>query len=164
MKLIYLILKNFIIFILKQQKKRIVKGANKQKLLLKTIQSFKDRADRDRVEVINQFYSSDNNSFVTLNNVKNSYIADLNELKSLKKDSSKSLKDYDEYKSLPDISEVKTASVDALKNKTPRNYLLEHKNTTKKEVITMEKPSISAYQIGIADHNITKLMKKYSIS
>lgn len=140
-----------------------VKGANKQKLLLKTIQSFRDKADRDRVEVINQFYSQDNNSFVMLNNVKNSYIADINDLKAFNKDSSKSQKTYDQN-SLPDIGEVKASPVDALKNKTPRNYLLEHKNTTKKEVITMEKPSISAYQMDMADHNITKLMKKYSIA
>jgi len=125
---------------------------------------------RDRVEAVNSLYSTETESVLTLKNIKNAYISEVNNITTLKRDSPNSTQSLREgplnfYDNLPGI--IESAPHDALKNKTPRNFLLESKKENRKSVPLekiMEKPSFNTIKIGITkSNNIDKLMKKYSI-
>jgi hypothetical protein len=101
-----------------------------------------------------------------LNKIKGSNASDLNELKlhsPSSVESSKLLSDFNVKRPTESLlNELKPLPSDALKNITPRNFLLEQKNATRKEMKQFEKPSLNAINPYITD-NISKLMKKYSI-
>jgi len=132
---------------------------------------------KDRVEAVNSLYSPETNSILTLNTIKSAYISEVNNLTTLKRDSLSSTQSLKEgplnfCESLPEISDSAIMTHDALKNKTPRNFLLESKKENRRPgaldqqhlARIMEKPSFNAIKIGIAKtNNIDKLMKKYSI-